>query len=99
MSKARDILNEPQSAHKVAGDTDIKKGVERLLKLTEEMDNLKADLKAVYDEYADKGVDRRALKTVVKLKRKDMSEEHKNTVNAYLRALGELPLFAGVTVQ
>ena len=81
-------------AGKIASNKEIKENVARILKLMEERDNISADIKSVYDSAHDKGIDRTALKQVVKLRRKDVSEEHKQTVNAYLNALGDLPLFA-----
>ena len=86
-------------AGKIVGDKEVKSYVKRILRLKEEADNINADIKSVYDEAADKGLDRSALKTVVKISRKDVSEEHKQTVNAYLNAIGDLPLFATAMVN
>jgi len=86
-------------AGKIASNKEIKEYVDRIMKLKEEADNINADIKSVYDAANDKGIDRTALKIVVKLRRKDVSEEHKQTVNAYLNALGDLPLFATAMVN
>jgi len=101
---ARDILNDAAKddgvAGKIAGNKDIKEAVENILKKREELDNLRADVRALYDAAADKGIDRKALKAVVEFKRGQMaSEEHKSDVNTYLKALGELPLFAVASVH
>lgn len=95
---ARDILSKDENdavVGKIAGNKDIKSAVESILKKREDLDNLRADVRALYDAAADKGIDRKALKAVVEFKRGQMaSEEHKSDVNRYLEALGELPLFA-----
>ena len=92
----RELLKQEDDgfAGKIASNKEIKEMVSRILKLKEEADNINADIKSVYDAANDKGIDRAALKQVVKLRRKDVSDEHKQTVNAYLNALGDLPLFA-----
>jgi len=84
---------------KNVGDTVIKKAVERILALEEKKDQAVSDLKGAYDDAAEKGVDRRALKDVVKLQKKTRSPEHMQTVNSYLKALGELPLFANMEIH
>ena len=93
---ARDILKPSDEgfAGKVAGNKDIKDIVEKIIKLKGQMSDLASDIKGVYDLASDKGLDRKALKTVVKLRMNDAGEEHKQTVNAYLKSLGDLPLFA-----
>lgn len=95
---ARDILSKDENegiVGKIAGNKEIKAFAERILKKREELDNLRADVRSEYDAAADKGIDRKALREVVNCKRGQMaSEEHKDTVNRYLQALGELPLFA-----
>lgn len=95
MATTKDILNDPQHAGKIAGNGEIKAAVERILKKREELDQLRADVRGEYSSAADKGIDTKALKEVVEFRRGQMaSEEHKTTVNLYLNALGELPLFS-----
>ncbi len=84
---------------KAVGDKVIKDAVARILKLEEEKDSAVSELKGAYDDAAAKGVDRKALKTVVKLKKKGHSPEHTQTVNSYLKSLGELPLFAAAELH
>lgn len=93
---ARDILKQEDDgfAGKIASNKKVKETVERILKLKEESANINADIKSAYDAAANEGIDRAALKAVVKMRAKDVSEEHKVTVNSYLKALGDLPLFA-----
>lgn len=100
MAKPMAILEKEESpfASKMASNKEIKEFSDRILKLQEERDNISADIRSTYDAAADKGIDRKALKSVVKIVKKGLSDEDKVTVNAYLKALGELPLFAGLPV-
>lgn len=88
--------NEP---HKLANAGDVRKFVDRALKLEEEMDQIKADLKGLYDDAHDQGIDRKDLKIVVKHRKKPMSFERRQGVNELLAKLGDLPLFAGTVNQ
>ena len=57
---------------------------------------------AVKDEYAraeNAGFDKKALKAAIKHRGNTAGEEHRITVNAYMKALGELPLFAVAEVH
>lgn len=68
--------------------------VERICRLEDEKATIGEDIKEVYDEAEGHGYDKKALKQVVKIKRKPIDLGHRQTVNQYLRCLGELPLFS-----
>lgn len=101
MASPRDVLKPGDEGYagKIAGNKEIKEAVERIIKLKGEMADLASDIKGVYDLAADKGIDRKALKAVVKIRTNDVGEEHKQTVNSYLKALGDLPLFAATDIH
>lgn len=85
-----------EEAVKIPNSVDVKKAVDGILKLEEEMDNLKADLKSAYDTAHNGGIDRKALKIVVKHKRKPMSVEMRQDVNELMTKVGEQIVFAFV---
>lgn len=74
--------------------TKLKAHLDKLKKLDEEKAMLNARTKSVYDAAHEEGIDKRALKTLLKESKHPMSTEHRLTVNAYFEALGDLPLFA-----
>lgn len=82
---------------KIPNSGDVRKFVDRALKLNEQLDQTKADLKGLYDDASDQGIDRKALKVVVNNRKKPLSFEHKQEVNELLTKLGELPLFAAIS--
>lgn len=85
---AKAKANSSEESHKKHSEARLKGYVDRLLKLKEEASNINADLKSVYDEAADAGYDRKALKYIVKLKRQESSQEFKQNVNQYCLDLG-----------
>jgi len=102
----RDVLNDSKKddgfAGKIAGNKQIKEYVDKILaarekadEKKEELDDLNGKTRSLYNDAKSKGIDTKALKKVVKQMRGEIdSDEHRNTVNAYLNALGEKPLFA-----
>lgn len=52
------------------------------------------EVNAILNEAQRAGIDRRSFKLAMKAKSSPMSTETRSTTNAYLRALGDLPLFA-----
>lgn len=67
----------------------LKSVVERIEKLNEDMANLKADLKEVYKEAKSDGFDVKALKDIIKMRKKDKDElaEQDEIVHLYRTAL------------
>lgn len=81
---------------KIPNSADVKKFVERALKLEEQLDQDKADLKGLYNDAHNQGVDRKALKIVVKHKKKPFSLEVRQEVNELFEKCGDSPMFAFV---
>lgn len=81
---------------KIPNSVDVKKFVERALKLEENMDQAKSDLKQLYDDAHNGGVDRKALKIVVKHKKKAFSVELRQEVNELFEKCGDSPMFCFV---
>jgi uncharacterized protein (UPF0335 family) len=102
MSAVRELLpqgkeKDDDQPMKMASNKKIKEFADRIMKKMADRDNLNADIKGEYDLADSQGIDRKALKTAIKhkySKSATATDEHKTTVNAYLHALGELPLFA-----
>ena len=67
----------------------LKSVVERIEKLNEDMANIKADLKEVYKEAKSDGFDVKALKDIIKMRKKDQDElaEQDEIVKLYRSAL------------
>ena len=81
---------------KIANAGDVKKFIDRALKLEEQLDQDKADLKGLYDDAHEQGIDRKALKIVVKHKKKPVSLELRQEVNDLFEKCGDQPMFAFV---
>lgn len=96
MPHAQAVENEDNEPRKIPNAGDVKNFVNRALKLHEALDQAKADLKGLYDDANDQGIDRKALKTVVANRKKPLSFEHKQEVNELLSKIGDLPLFAAI---
>ncbi len=85
-----------QEPVKIANSGDVKKFVERALRLEDQLDQDKADLKGLYDDAHNAGIDRKALKIVVKHKKKAFSVELRQEVNELFEKCGDSPMFAFV---
>jgi len=79
---------------RIPNTAEVKEFLSKIHKKMEEMDDLKSDLKQLYDDAEEQGIDRGALKFVAKLKKKPLSEEKKKMVNELLEKSGEQLLFA-----
>jgi uncharacterized protein (UPF0335 family) len=67
--------------------------IDRIEKLEEEKAALAADIRDVYAEAAGNGLDRKAIREVIKLRKLDASErdEQEHMLDTYRRALGMIP--------
>ena len=67
----------------------LKSVVERIEKLNEDMTGIKADIKEIYKEAKDDGFDVKALKDIIKMRKKDKDElaEQDEIVRLYRNAL------------
>lgn len=71
--------------------------VERIERLEEEKKTIGDDIKDVYGEAKGEGYDTKALRTIIKMRKKDQGErqEEELVLNTYLIALGMAPLGDG----
>lgn len=69
----------------------IKGYVDRIMNLKDETADINSEIKSIYDAAADAGYDRAALKDLIKHKRKELSQEHKQNVNQLCLAI-DMPL-------
>ena len=88
--------NSEPSGHGFAKDQ-LKAFVERVERLEEEKKALSDDIRDVYGEAKSKGYDVKALREVIRLRKKDANEraEHEVILETYMHALGmlaDLPL-------
>ncbi len=68
----------------------LKNIVERIEKLSEDITNIKADVKEIYKEAKSSGFDVKALKDIIKMRQKDKDEieERDEIIHLYRQALG-----------
>ena len=73
----------------VAGDQ-LKSIVERIERLEEEKASISDDIKDVYGEAKGRGYDTKAMRTIVRLRKKDANEriEEETILQTYMAALG-----------
>lgn len=71
-------------------NTQLKSYVERIEKLEEEKRALASDIKDIYNEADGQGIDKKALREVIKLRRQKESERKavEELVDVYMVALG-----------
>ncbi|WP_041409536.1 DUF2312 domain-containing protein [Sinorhizobium fredii] len=76
----------------VAGDQ-LRAFIERIERLEEEKRTIADDIKLVYGEAKSMGFDQKALRAIVRIRKKDISEFHnaQAVLDTYLAALGMIP--------
>ena len=69
--------------------------IERIERLEEEKRTIADDIKDIYAEAKGTGFDTKAIRTIIKLRKKDQAEreEEEAILDTYMAALGMLPLF------
>ena len=75
--------------HALAKDQ-LRSIVERYERLSEEVNGLQGDMKDILDQAASSGFDKKALRTVIRLRRKTAEErrEEEAILDVYVHALG-----------
>jgi uncharacterized protein (UPF0335 family) len=75
----------------------LKSIIERIEQLEEEKAGLAADIREVLAEAKGNGFSVPAIRTILKMRKKDSAqrEEEETVLDAYMNALGMLPLFDG----
>ncbi|MDZ4789717.1 MAG: DUF2312 domain-containing protein [Hyphomicrobiales bacterium] len=83
---------EPEDALHNSARDQLKTIVERIERLEEEKAALASDIKEVYAEAKGNGFDTKALRSVVRIRKQDMSErrEAEAVLATYMQALGML---------
>lgn len=87
-------IREEEAPKKIPNSGDVKSFIARIHKVEETMDQAKADLKSLYSDAKDQGIDPKALKVVVKHKKHPVSIEHRQEVNELLEKVGDQAMFA-----
>lgn len=89
-------IHDDEAPKKIPNSGDVKGFISRIHKVEETMDQAKADLKSLYSDAKDQGIDPKALKVVVKHKKHPVSVEHRQEVNELLEKVGDQKMFAFV---
>lgn len=76
-------------SHSVAAD-ELRQFVERIEKLEQEKSDIASDIKDVYTELAGRGYDKKSVRQIIKIRKKDREElqEEEEILNLYREALG-----------
>lgn len=90
------IHGETTEPKKIPNAGDVKKFIERGLKLEEDKDMAVADIKSMYADAKEQGIDPKALKIVITHKKRPMSTERRQEVNEIMEKSGDQPYFAFV---
>ncbi len=80
------------SSNQVARDQ-LRAFIERIERLEEEKSTVADDIKGVYGEAKSMGFEGKAIRTIIKIRKKDISEYHnaQAVLDTYLAALGMIP--------
>lgn len=78
---------------RILSNADVKKFSDRIISIENEKDTLLEDLKSIYEEADNVGIDKKALRVAIKISRKENDKSHQKQVNTYLEIMGQLPLF------
>lgn len=89
-------IREEEAPKKIPNSGDVKGFISKIHKVMETMDQAKSDLKQLYSDAKDQGIDPKDLKVVVKHKKTPTSIEHRQGVNELLTKTGDPILYAGV---
>lgn len=92
-----DAKNVPsEEAKKIPNSGDVKKFIDRAIKLEEDAATIRADQKAMYAEAKDQGIDPKSMKIVVRHKRNPIGSETAEEVNELSIKSGGQKIFAFV---
>jgi uncharacterized protein (UPF0335 family) len=78
----------------VGDNSAVKSYIDRATNIMTEQETLAEDLKELWQEAKDNGLDTKALKAAVKELRKPIDDDFKQKVNYYIEATGQVRLFA-----
>lgn len=94
--KTQPMRGEGAEANTVAADQ-LRSLIERIERLEEEKATIAEDIKQVFAEAKGSGFDTKAMRSLLKIRKRDaaeLAEEHA-VLDLYMNALGMLPLFGG----
>lgn len=82
-------MEETQAVENVAA-AELRQFIERIERLEEEKASISDDIKDVYGEAKGRGYDPKAMRTIVRLRKKDANEriEEETILQTYMAALG-----------
>jgi uncharacterized protein (UPF0335 family) len=83
-------MSEPQAGHNSVGADQLKAIVERIERLEEEKKVLADDIRDVYAESKGNGMDVKALRTIIRMRKQDPNDraEQDAILETYMHALG-----------
>ncbi|CAD7055879.1 hypothetical protein RHAB21_00813 [Pseudorhizobium halotolerans] len=86
---AMDIAEGQGSTENVAA-AELRQFIERIERLEEEKQTIQDDIKDVFGEAKGRGYDTKAMKTIIRLRKKDANErlEEETILQTYMAALG-----------
>lgn len=86
--------NEPDDMGSNVASAELRQFIERIERLEEEKQTIADDIKDVISEAKGRGYDAKAIRTIVRLRKKDANEraEEESILQAYMAALGMIAL-------
>lgn len=85
-------MSEPSIGHNTVAKEQIKAIIERVERMEEEKKTISDDIRDVYAEAKGNGLDVKALRTIVRMRKQDANEraEQEAILDLYLNAMGML---------
>jgi uncharacterized protein (UPF0335 family) len=89
-SKTRSIMDDVTATQDTVAAAELRQLIERVERLEEEKTALQDDIKEVMAEAKGRGYDTKAIRTIIRLRKKDPNErqEEEALVELYMNALG-----------
>lgn len=83
-------MNEPQAGHNSVAKDQIRSIIERVERMEEEKKAISDDIRDIYAEAKGNGMDVKALRTIVRMRKQDANEraEQEEILELYLQAMG-----------
>lgn len=85
-------MSEPSIGHNTVAKEQIKAIIERVERMEEEKKTISDDIRDIYAEAKGNGLDTKALRTIVRMRKQDANEraEQEAILDLYLNAMGML---------
>jgi len=90
IEREREIMSDAGSTPDTVAAAELRQLIERIERLEEEKATLQEDIKEVFAEAKGRGYDTKAMRTIVRLRKKDQAErqEEEAIIELYKNALG-----------